>query len=321
MHRVAGKNFYSAPPVYKGWITPRDILISMKLSFCAIGAILPGRYWKSFSKRLAVMQSGVQSPRFTRFSALFEEYFGMKPEQLELQALAANFEENIEAIRDLMPGGWHPPMRLDGRECLDRALQQRRGIILWVGDFQHSDVVTKKAIATAHYELTNLSEIGHPYSTSRFGAWVLNSIRTIVENAYLKRRLIVVHSNTQPAIEALLAALRRSEMIGITAVEAGNKPLSIPMFGTTFPLAAGAPSLALRTGSALIPVFTVPDEQGGYVVHMGPDISEGASADAGPVRLMALRYAALLEGHVIRFPALWKRWFSEDWIPSKPGPE
>lgn len=67
--------------------------------------------------------------------------------------------------------------------------------------------------------------------------------------------------------------------------------------------------LALRTGAALIPVFTVPDGQAGYVIHIGPDISIATTVHVkGSLRLMGNRFGALLEPFVAKHPAQWRGW-------------
>jgi lauroyl/myristoyl acyltransferase len=309
-----GKNLYSGVLSYDGWITSRDIFHAIKLVCCITAAFFPQRYWKTLSARLGRLHMRLRRGGFDRFSPAYER-LGVTARDLERRAYAAKFEENIEAIREILPGGWHPPLRLDGKESLDDALSRQRGAILWVAEFQHSDLVTKKALANAGYALHHLSSLAHPYSSSRFGIWILNPLRIRAENRYLKRRVIVDYRRPLTAITTLAMALRENGTVVITAVAEGARILEAPLLGATLRLAAGAPMLALRTRAALIPVFTLPDEQSGFVVHIGPDISDGAAAAAEPLKLMTARFASLLETFVVRCPSHWKGWFSRNWMP------
>ena len=303
----------SVPPIYDAWCTRRDALLSVKLLCCAAGALLPERYWKTLAARLARLHVRVTQSDFARFSGACEQLFGITAKDLERGAVAASYEENMEAIREILPGSWHPRLSLVGRESLDAALQQSRGAILWISPLQHSDFVTKKALAEAGYSLNHLSAIDHPFSGSRFGVAMLNPIRLRAENRYLARRVRVVYGRAQPALAVLIQALKRNEIVSITAVDSGRS-IEVPLFGATLRLAAGAPMLALRTGATLLPVFTLSDKQGGYTVHIGPNISVSANAE-DPVSAMAARYALLLAPYIAQCPVAWKGWFSKNWMP------
>ncbi len=87
------------------------------------------------------------------------------------------------------------------------------------------------------------------------------------------RRVRVVYGNSRPALDVLRQALRENGVVWIMAIGAGNKSLTFPFLGGVLDLAIGAPRLAFETGAALIPVFTWPDDSGGYRVELGPDLT------------------------------------------------
>jgi lauroyl/myristoyl acyltransferase len=238
----------------------------------------------------------------------------MTARELEEGAVASSFEENIGAVREILPGGWRPRLRIEGSESLERAAL-RQGTILWTSAFYHSDLVTKKALAEAGYVLHHLSELSHPFSPTRYGVWVLNTIRLWAENRYLARR-IIVSGDAQQAVLALAKTLRRHGVVSITAVGSGTRVLEVPLLGGTLRLGAGAPVLALRTGAALLPVFTVLDSHGRYTVRVGPDISDVEEAsDDERVQLMASRYAMLLQPYLLAYPTQWRGWALKCWAP------
>jgi lauroyl/myristoyl acyltransferase len=309
MPPLVGKTLQAGSPVYSAWITWRDAELSLKLGSCTVAAFLPQRFWKGISARLARVHLRFRRSNIARFSSVFERRINMSAADLERDCIASGYEEGIEAIREVLPGGWHPPIKVCGNESLDEALRRNRGAVLWVGEFWHSDLVTKKGLAEAGYQLTQLSTVGHPYSSSRFGSRVLNPIRLLAENRYLTRRVLMVYSKAQPALTALASALRQNGIVTIAATASGTRILEVPMLGGILRLAAGAPMLALRTGAALIPVFTVPDNQGGYTIHIGPDISAVAAAENKErLKLMGIRFASLLEPFVVDHPTQWRGW-------------
>lgn len=94
------------------------------------------------------------------------------------------------------------------------------------------------------------------------------------------------------------------------AVGTGKRSLSFPFLGGTTHLALGAPRLAYETGASLVPVFTLPDESGGYRVELGPDLTPGSKLpERQAIHEMASRYVDLLVPKVRAHPAHWEGWF------------
>lgn len=308
------KKLYSGRPTYRHAVVLRDVLLSLKLASCAVAAVLPARYWGRVSFRLGRIQTRLMRLGFERLAVVCDRHLGMTVRELEDGAVASSFEENIEAVREVLPGGWRPRLRIEGSESLERAAQCQ-GAILWTSAFYHSDLVTKKALAEAGHALHHLSELSHPFSPTRYGVWVLNTIRLWAENRYLARR-IIVSGDAQRAVLALAKTLRSHGVVSITAVGSGARVLEVPFLGGTLRLGAGAPVLALRTGAALLPVFTVLDSHGQYTVHVGPDISDmGEAHDDERLQLMASRYAMLLEPYLLAHPTKWRGWALKCWAP------
>jgi lauroyl/myristoyl acyltransferase len=222
-------------------------------------------------------------------------------------AFAADYLWNIRAIREALPGGWQSETPLAGRAVLDRALERSRGAVLWCSPFVGSDLAPKKALA--EYRLTHLSSPSHPFSPTRFGTLVLNPVRLRAVNPYLVRRVLVVYGNSRPALDVMKQVLADNGVVLIMAVGTGKRSLTFPFLGGTIDLAVGAPRLAHATGSALIPVATLPN-QNGYRVELGPDLSVPSDLpEQDAVAQMTSRYVELLEPLVRSYPAHWEGWF------------
>ena len=310
----------TAPAEYEGWVQLGDLFTAGKLLCCALGAVTPQRHWTAIARMLARVHLRLRGSKHERLAYACKQYLSADPAELELQVTAAEYEENIEAIREILPGGWRRPIVLRGSASLVEARRQGRGAVLWVSRFAHSDVVTKRALSLAGYPPSHLSHLRHPFSASWVGARVLNWVRLRAENRYLERRVLVSYGQAQPALDVLKQVLRDNGVVTITAIGSGRKVIRLPLLGGTIRLATGAPRLALDTAAALIPVFTVPDETGGYAVHCGPDLnSDNAGMDREAVmRRMAERHVALLETFVRAHPGKWKGWLTLSWEPRAP---
>jgi lauroyl/myristoyl acyltransferase len=307
----------TAPQEYEGWISASDLFTAGKLFCCALAALTPQRHWAAASRLIAGVHLRLRSAKRERIAHVCERYLDTDPAQLELQVIAAEYEENIEAIRENLPGGWERPIELRGAASIEQARRLGRGAVLWISRFAHSDLVAKRALWRAGYAPSHLSHVRHPFSATRVGARFLNPIRLRAENRYLERRVLVSYGQARPALEVLKQVLRGNGVVTITAIGSGRKVITLPLLGGTLRLATGAPRLALDTTAALIPVFTVPNETGGYAVHCGPDLNvdkvEQSPEEA--MRRMAEQYVALLETFVRAHPAKWKGWFTLSWAP------
>jgi lauroyl/myristoyl acyltransferase len=293
----------------EGWVIPKDLVTTVKLGLCLLACALPDRHWPGFARRLAQIHLRIRPGSMLRLHGA-SGFDGHDALSISRGAVAADYLSNIEAIRELLPGGWRCETRLVGREVLDRALRRSRGAVVWVSPFAGSDLVTKMALASAGYSLTHLSAPSHPFSPTRFGALFLNPIRLRAVNRYVARRVIVVYGNARPALAALRQVLSDNGVVSIMATGTGARSATFPFLGGTLDLATGAPLIAYQSGAALIPAFTLPDEHGGYRVELGPDLAPPESLPLDQaVAQMASRYVELLEPIVRTHPAQWEGWF------------
>ncbi len=297
----------TAPWKPDGWISAKDAVTAVKLSCCLIAALTPVRHWPAAARLMARIHLRIHdhAVQILAASSAFPERNARDRAQ---SAFAADYLWNIRAIREALPGGWRCETPVSGCEILDRALQRSRGAVLWCSPFVGSDLAPKKALA--RYRLTHLSSPSHPFSPTRFGTLLLNPVRLRAVNRYLFHRVIVVYGNSRPALDMLKQVLSENGVVLIMAVGTGRKSLTFPFLGGTIDLAVGAPRLACQTGSALIPVSTLPDQTGGYRVELGPDLAAPADLpEEQAVLQMTSRYVELLEPVVRAHPAHWEGWF------------
>ena len=307
----------TAPWKYDGWIALRDFVIAAKLVSCLIAGVAPARYWPAASRLMARAHLRLRGG----ISRLFEPaqaHLNRDARSLAQEAIAADCLFNIQAIRESFPGGWQGESRLVGREILDAALQCSRGAVLWYGPFVGTGLLMEKTLARAGYPLTLLGSPSHPFSPTRMGGLFLNAPRVRAENRYLARRVFFVYGKAEPALAVLRQVLLENGVVLIRAIGAGRRTLSFPFLGGAMELAVGAPRLAYATGAALIPVFTLPDQNAGYRVEVGPNLLPLTQLpEDQALHEMASRYVDLLEPIVRAYPAHWEGWFHPaTWRPS-----
>ncbi len=294
---------------YEGWIAAKDFFTAGKLGCCLIASVFPTRFWPTAARLIARAHLRFRSGsiQLLQGSTAFPQQDARSVAQA---ALAADNLSNIQAIREILPGGWRSEISLEGREILDQALQRSRGVILWSSPFAGSDLVLKKALVSAGYSPTQLSSPTHPFSSTRIGALALNPVRVRAVNRYTAFRVLVVHGNARPALDVIRQMLSENATVLIAALGSGTRSITFPFFGGIIDLASGAPLLAYQTGAALVPAFTLPDRQGGYRVVLGPDLQpSGKLPRQQAIQEMTSRYVDLLEPIVRAHPTQWGGWF------------
>jgi KDO2-lipid IV(A) lauroyltransferase len=149
-----------------------------------------------------------------------------------------------------------------------------------------------------------------------------------LDNPRLERRLaalrslsgnVVVHRSG--AVREMLRQLQRG--IGVAIVidqDARESGIFVPFFGrpaSTTPTPALA---ALRTGAAIVPVFSVPREDGGYDVTYEPEIEvRGTGNRDADVLRVTTEMTAILERRIREHPHLWT-WMHRRWRTVPPTP-
>jgi len=231
------------------------------------------------------------------------------PVLIEIHALAGLYEQQLQYLREYRPGGWRPRIRLLGREHIEKALEDGCGGILWVGPFLHSNLVVKKGLQQAGFTISHLSVYNHGLSDTRFGLRFINPIKIKVENRYLEERIIIPPGRELGYIRKLERRLRENELVSITCRTVGHKRIEQPILNGKIQLATGAPSFALATRAALLPVFTIRKAAGSFEIIIEPPLElPKAESRHEAVKLLLNRYVQLVESYMVRYPTLFSRW-------------
>jgi lauroyl/myristoyl acyltransferase len=240
---------------------------------------------------------------------LGENAIALSAETILSELAAEQILSRLQLLKDYRPGGWKPVIQLVGREYIEAALQNGYGVILWVGYFVGSELVSKIALHQAGLAVHHLSRASHGFSSTRFGLRYLNRIQTAIEERYLAERIVISADNPTQAMLSLAYQLRHNQIVSITAHRNSKTPTKVKFLDGYMYLAPGAPLLAHQTKAALLPMLPLRDENGNLTVIVEAPLQ--VSSDIPDRKVMehtAQQYATLLEPYVLKFPGQWLGW-------------
>ncbi len=194
-------------------------------------------------------------------------------------------------------------VRLEGWEHLERAHARGKGVLLISGHF-------------GHWELTALM-VG--YRGIRMGL-----LSRPLDNRALQQMLLDVRLASgnylipkADAMKGLMRALRAGDAIAfLIDQDAHEHGIAVPFFGRPASTTTTPARLALRTGAALVPVFTVRDSDGAHRIAFEPEIEIDAGAEPqAEIRRLTERMTERLERRIREHPDHWfwmhRRWKTE----------
>jgi KDO2-lipid IV(A) lauroyltransferase len=128
-------------------------------------------------------------------------------------------------------------------------------------------------------------------------------------------------AHKRDAVREMLRALRQE--IGVAIVidqDARDAGIFVPFFGRPASTTPTLGLLAVRTGAAILPTFSVPNPDGSYRIVYEPEVTWQASGDRDTdVYEVTARCTAIIEKWVRKHPELWL-WMHRRWKTRPPGP-
>jgi KDO2-lipid IV(A) lauroyltransferase len=193
----------------------------------------------------------------------------------------------------------------EGLDTIRAAYARGRGVLLFSGHF-------------GHWELTALMQgfLGLP----------LALVARPLDNGRLERMLAdlrgrsgnrVIHKRR--AVREALHVLRAGGGVAIVLdQDARSEGVFVPFFGRPASTTPTLALLALRTGAAVVPTYSLPRPDGSYLVVYEPEVEIVSTGDrAADVRRITARCTEILEGWIRRRPELWL-WMHRRWKTRPP---
>lgn len=209
------------------------------------------------------------------------------------------------AFGQLSAGSVGTRVRYHGLEHIRAAYASGRGVLLFSAHYGHWELIS---IMQGWLGMP-LTMVTRPLDNPELER-VLGGLRARSGNTILHRR---------SAVREMMATLRRAGGVAILidqdAHEAG---VFVPFFGVPSSTTPTMALLALRTGAAIVPVFSVPRSDGTYDVYYEPEVALHATGDreADVVRITA-ECTAIIERWVRLHPELWL-WMHRRWKTAPP---
>lgn len=180
-------------------------------------------------------------------------------------------------------------VRIDGWEHVEAAYRYGKGVVFATGHIGNWDMAGA-AFAARGRPVSALVETLKP---ARWNDRVQRTRRAAGVNA------IPIESG----LREMITALRQREGLAVLVDRPlADEGVAVTFFGRRTRVPGGAATLALRTGSPVVPAALVRDPRGGYLAHIGPPIV-GERTD-GPAEVMQ-GIMSWLEGIIRRYPDQW----------------
>ena len=155
---------------------------------------------------------------------------------------------------------------------------------------------------------SHLSSPTHGFSASIFGRRFLNPVQTRAEEGYLAERVVLSEQKPSDALKRLSDLLTARKVISITGHQNARRPLLPAFLGGSLTLAPGAPSLAVKTGAALLPVVPLRIGPAHYRVDFAPPLARNGNAEETIIQDFGRQFAQFLEPYVRAYPEQWRGW-------------
>ncbi|MGF1609106.1 MAG: hypothetical protein ACFCUQ_06905 [Kiloniellales bacterium] len=298
-------------PVETRVVKARDALMLAALPALALVAwSCPDRLCLTLCRAATRLLDRMRPGRYGDFKRIFADYLpddaqSNKLAALAIDAAALHHLERIQLLRYHRPGSWRPQIEVAGKDNLARALAEGKGAILWVTYTTFSDMISKIGLREQGYDVWHLSRHTHGhFSSTRFGIRFLNPIRISLECRYLADRVVIDPADPRAAMARLQELLADNQVVSITLGAEARRVTLAPFGPEHLPLAGGAPSLALKSGAALLPVFTERRADGSFLVTIEPPLEAppGLGREDQVAQLIAGN-SALLYRYFARLPA------------------
>jgi lauroyl/myristoyl acyltransferase len=293
---------------YRKLISLSDFAIASLLTILGIlTTVLPEKNWSMSTKAFGRLVCRLPLHKLRHDAAQLQNAFPRNPKLIDSdEALSEKVANKLDDYMCVMDQNllekWHPQINVFGADRIFQSLRSGNGVVLWITPFAHSDLISKMGLAQEGILANHLSRPSHGFSYTRFGIATLNKLRTRVEDRYIQRRILIDYGSEKSAMLEMQHELGNNQIVSITVGARARRPAIVDIGSARCRIAVGAIILSQKTGAALLPVFPVADDCGGF------DVTIEAAIDTQGVKIeTALQsYAAMLAKYAGERPTHWR---------------
>jgi len=269
-------------------VTPRSFLRFLGAGAGLLGYLLDSRHRAIALDNLSMAYgSSPSSPEMRRIARECWIHFG----RILFDALAFHRLSAATAGR---------VVRYEGLEHIRNAYARGKGVLLFSAHYGHWELV---ALMQGYLGLP-LSLVTRPLDNRR-----LEKMLVRLRGGSGNR---IVHKRN--AVREMLAAVRNGSGVAIVIdQDAHEEGVFVPFFNRPASTTPTLALLALRTGAAVVPVFSVPQSDGSYLVTYEPEVRVHSTGDRdADVHRLTGDCTAIIERWVRKHPELWL-WMHRRW--------
>ena len=200
----------------------------------------------------------------------------------------------------MSPETIHQLVTFEGREHIDRALDQGRGAIILTAHFGNWELLGASILANGY----TIRGITRQLRSKRLDA-IVSSYREKVGWQGIDR---------DRSIREVLRCLKRNELIAILAdVDTRTQGIFVDFFGRPAYTPYSPVAFALKTGAAILPTFIIrqPDDSHRAVVE-APLLLQQDGEKEQDLLVNTQRFTKIIESYIRRYPEQWI-WMHERW--------
>jgi len=198
-----------------------------------------------------------------------------------------------------------------GREHLESALAERRGVLFWESPFGFRELL-HAALAHLGLPFTQVHGAEHGGGPSWVGQRILKPLSRRAEQR-LVPEIIDIQEGAYAYLRRIRERLAANRIVCMPGLgPKGRKFLLLDFLGGRERFATGVANLALTTGATLLPVFGFRDEAGKWRTVFEPPVRfDGSRSKQEALATAVEGYARTLETYIRRYPEQWRRWHAK----------
>lgn len=235
--------------------------------------------------------------------------FGKEKDAKEMRRIAkASFVYMARGLLELLHVIFHPnkikqKVTIEGKDNLDRALSEGKGAVCVTAHFGNFPLMLVKFADEGYKTNSIMRNMRDP------------QIEVIFQEKRTQLGIRTIHSQPrQQCVSDCIKSLRDNQLLFIQLDQNfGTGGVFVDFFGTQAATATGPVVFAMRTGSPLLPVFIVRNQDNTHRIIIEPPlhIEEKATSDE-TILVNVARITKIIESYIRKFPEEWG-WIHRRW--------